>query len=354
MTPTRQTWVAVAAAAALIGAAYVIIAPFLISIGWAAILAYATWPVYRRLLARLGGRSALAASVMTILVVLAIALPIAGLSVALADDVARAYRILRAWSEAPPDLPRWVAELPLIGPALVERHAMVHANPGTLPRLVAEGATGWSQALLATAGDVGRNLARLGMTLLTVFFLYRHGEEILAQTQRVVTRLAGDVVQRRLQLVGATVRGVCYGVLLTAGAQGLLAGFGFWVMGIRGAVLLGVLTALLALVPFGPPLVWLPVGVWALFALAPWKGITLLVWGAVVVSGVDNVLRPYLIGGATQAPFLLVFFGVLGGLASFGVIGLFIGPTVLAVLLAVWRDWAAVPATPKLRQDKTN
>jgi predicted PurR-regulated permease PerM len=343
---TRQALATLAVTAALVGLAYVILVPFLVPIAWAAVLTYATWPVYRRLLVALGGRAGLAAALMTLAVVLAIVLPVAGLSLALADDVALAYRTLRAWSDQPPDLPAWLRELPVLGPALAASYASLRTTPGGLERLVAERAAGWSQALLATAGDVGRNVGRLGLTLLTLFFLYRHGEELAAQTQRVAGRLAGEALRPRLALVGRTVRGVCYGILLTALAQGVLAGLGFWLVGIRGAVLLGVLTAMLALFPFGPPLVWLPVGVWALVTLAPWKGIVLLLWGALVVSGVDNVLRPYLIGGATQAPFLLVLFGVLGGLTSFGLIGLFVGPAVLAVLLAIWRDWAT-PEAPR-------
>jgi predicted PurR-regulated permease PerM len=338
----RPAWSAVALAAALLAAAYVVLAPFLVPIAWAAILAYATWPVHRWVLGALAGRATLAALLMTGLVVCAIALPLVGLSLALADDVALAYRTLREWSASPPDLPRWVGDLPLVGGVLGDWHATWRASPEQVQRLVAERAAGWTQGLLATAGDVGRNVGRLFVTLLTIFFLYRHGEDITAQTQRVAERLAGETVRRRLALVGRTVRGVCYGVLLTALAQGLLAGLGFWAMGVPGAVLLGALTALLALVPFGPPLVWLPVALWVLSGDALWKGVFLLVWGLLVVSGADNVLRPYLIGGATQAPFLLVFFGVLGGLASFGLLGLFVGPTVLAVLLAVWRDWAVV------------
>jgi predicted PurR-regulated permease PerM len=344
---TRQSLAALIATAAFAGLAYVVIAPFLVPIAWAAVLSYATWPLYRRLLALLAGRAGLAAGLMTLAVVLALVLPVGGLTLALADDIALTYRTLRQWSQMPPALPAWARELPVIGQAVTGWYDAIRSTPGGLERVLAERVAGWSQALLATAGDVGRNLGRLVLTLLTLFFLYRHGEELAAQTQRVAERLAGASVKPRLALIGRTVRGVCYGVLLTALAQGVLAGLGFWLMGIRGAVLLGVLTAMLALLPFGPPVLWLPVALWTLLTVSTWKGVVLLLWGALVVSGIDNVLRPYLIGGATQAPFLLVFFGVLGGLASFGLIGLFVGPTVLAVVLAVWREWANAdrPAT---------
>lgn len=344
--PSRlQMAAAVLAAALLVVGAYVVLRPFLVPIAWAAILAYATWPLYQRVLKRVGGRELWAALAMTLLVILAIALPVALLSVVLADDVATVFRIVRAWADQPPDLPAWVGELPLVGPTVVGWHAALRANPGTIQRLLVERAAWWSQAVLAAAGDVGRNLANFGLTLLTVFFLYRHGETVLSQTHRVLERLAGEQVRHRLGLVGTTVRAVCYGMLLTAAAQGVLAGLGFWVVGIRASALLGVLTALLALLPFGPPLVWLPAGLWLLATESIWKGGALLLWGTFAVSGIDNILRPYFIGGAAQIPFLLVLFGVLGGIGSFGLLGLFVGPAILAVLLALWREWAAAAAS---------
>lgn len=341
-----QLAVGLGAATLLVVGAYVVLSPFLVPIAWAAILAYATWPVYCRVLAAVGGRDLWAAVVMTLLVILAVALPVAALSVTLADDVAALFQTLRAWGEQPPPLPAWAAGLPLIGPSLAGWDATLRANPGALPRLLVQRAPQWSQALLAAAGGIGQNLAKLGFTLLTLFFLYRHGEDLLAQTHRVLDRLAGEPVQRRLAVVGVTVRAVCYGVLLTALVQGTLAGLGFWAAGVKGAVLLGGLTALLALVPFGPPLVWLPVALWVLATGAVWKGLVLLGWGALIVSGSDNVIRPYFIGGATQIPLLLVLFGVLGGMGAFGLLGLFVGPVILAVLLALWREWAGAPEPP--------
>ncbi|MEA3276350.1 MAG: AI-2E family transporter, partial [Pseudomonadota bacterium] len=127
--------------------------------------------------------------------------------------------------------------------------------------------------------------------------------------------------------------------VLTALAQGALAGLGYWVAGAGAPVLLGALTALLALVPFGAPLVWGSVGVWLLLTDAFWPGVGVLLWGALVVSMIDNLVRPLAISSSTRIPFLAVFIGVLGGLQAFGLVGLFIGPVILAVMLAVWREW---------------
>jgi predicted PurR-regulated permease PerM len=134
---------------------------------------------------------------------------------------------------------------------------------------------------------------------------------------------------------------VVYGILLTALVQGTLAGLGYWVAGMASPVTLGVLTALFALIPFGTPLVWGGAGAWLLFQGETGAAIGVWIWGAAVVSQIDNVLRPIFISSVGAIPFLLVLFGVLGGLLAFGLVGLFVGPIVLAVAWAVWREWAA-------------
>jgi len=134
----------------------------------------------------------------------------------------------------------------------------------------------------------------------------------------------------------------------TALAQGALAGLGYWWARVDGPVLLGAVTALVAMLPFGAPLVWGSIGAWLLVSGEFAAGIGLLLWGALVVSWVDNLIRPLVISSATRIPFLLVLFGVLGGLAAFGLIGLFLGPVILAVLVAVWREWLDEADDPPL------
>ena len=144
---------------------------------------------------------------------------------------------------------------------------------------------------------MGLNLVKIALTLLTVAFLYFHGETLNDQTRTVVHRLAGGRVASLIQIAGDTIRAVWYGMLLTATAQGILAGLGFWAVGLAAPVLLGAATAFLALLPFGPPLLWIPAGLWLLIQGTLWKGVALLTWGALAVSGIDNVLRPLFIGG---------------------------------------------------------
>ena len=151
---------------------------------------------------------------------------------------------------------------------------------------------------------------------------------------RPISRLSATLHARR----------VVYGLLLAAFAQGLLAGLGYWVAGVNAPAFWGAATALIALIPFGAPLIWVSIGLWLLLRGDVGAGIGLLLWGALAISWIDNLVRPLIISGVAKIPILIVLCGVLGGLAAFGLIGLFVGPVILAVLLELWREWTAKPA----------
>jgi len=142
--------------------------------------------------------------------------------------------------------------------------------------------------------------------------------------------------------LGETVRAVMYGTLSTALTQALLLTLGAWIVGLGSPVLLGAVTGLLALTPIGPPLVYVPAAAWLLLQGRFVAGLVLLGWGILVVSMVDNVIKSWFLSGAARIPFLLGFFGVLGGLLAFGPIGLFVGPVAIALLLTLWRDWTTI------------
>lgn len=348
MTPEQvRAMVGAGLIAGLIVGAFLILQPFLVPVAWAAILAYTTWPVYRRLRAWLRESQVWAALLMTALLILAVAGPVVLLSVAVADEARSAVRAVRTWAVHPPDLPGWLRDLPWIGERLAARRAELLADPRWWQGWLGQNAGWMTDRLLGLVGDLGRNLGKVGLTLFTVAFLYFHGETLTLQARAVIHRLAGPQVASLIQTAGGTIRAVWYGMLLTAAAQGSLGGLGFWAAGLPAPVLLGTATAFLALIPFGPPLLWIPAGLWVLVQGSLWKGVALLAWGALAISGIDNVLRPLFIGGATRIPYLLVFFGVLGGLAAFGLLGLFLGPTILSVLLVLWRQWAAEVHNPE-------
>jgi predicted PurR-regulated permease PerM len=187
------------------------------------------------------------------------------------------------------------------------------------------------------------------MSIVMTFFLLRAGEALVRRLDAAGLRLAGTRGQRLAVAAARTVRGVVVGILGTAVAQGVLAGFGFWLPGVQAAPLLGFTTFLLSPVPIGPPLVWGAVGLALLGQGATGWGIFVLLWGMFVVSMIDNVIKPLLISQGSDLPFVLVLIGVLGGVVAFGFIGVFLGPVLLAIGYSLARDWSAEEALARMQ-----
>ena len=319
---------------------YLVLGWFIAPAIWAAILAYVTWPLYTRLRSVMHGYAMTSAVVMTLLLTTAFVLPLLWLITLMQREFVIAYQAASAYmSDGPHRLPDLITSLPWIGSRLQHFLDQITTDPAALRDQLASLARQWQGELGNLVGGAGRNALRLGFALLTLVFVYRDGESLLDQVRRVLRRFLGTRVDGYIVAIGNTTTAVLYGLVLTALAQGLLAGVGYWFAGVRAPVLFGALTALIALMPFGTPFVWGALGLWLLFSGQTLQGIGLLLWGTLVVSSVDNLIRPLVISTATQIPFLLVMFGVIGGLAAFGLIGMFIGPVIVAVLLAVWREW---------------
>ena len=178
--------------------------------------------------------------------------------------------------------------------------------------------------------------------MLIAFFFFRDGDAIMARLRGAVSRISPSRGLHMLGVAGATTRAVVYGILGTALAQGVLMAIGLYIVGIKAAPLLGLVTFFLSPVPVGPPLVWIPVGLWLIFSQGEtmW-GIFMLLWGTFVVSSVDNVLKPMIISHGSDLPFILVMLGVFGGVIAFGFIGVFLGPVLLALAFALVKEWAA-------------
>lgn len=200
----------------------------------------------------------------------------------------------------------------------------------------------WAYDWLISAGVVvGQGLAQVLISAFLAFFLLRDSATLSVRLRVAVERLAGERGRRLIQVAGDTVRGVIYGILGTAVAQALVAWAGFWFAGVPGAVLLAVLTFFFAVVPFGPPLIWLPASFWLFANDKPAMGVFMLVWGVCAISSVDNILRPFLISQGSKMPFALIFCGVIGGALAFGLVGVFLGPTLLAVAYRLIDEWSA-------------
>ncbi|MER2555256.1 MAG: AI-2E family transporter [Thauera sp.] len=319
---------------------YAVLHLFIVPVAWAVIIAYATWPAYRQLRMRLVRYPTITALLMTLLLSAAFVLPALWIGMLLRTEVGVAIAaVIAQIREGSFALPEFIRALPWIGDDL---QAMVDAltrDPEALRAQLTEWVGQGSNFVVALIGDLGRNGAKLGFALITVFFLYRDGEHVLAQVVAVLRRFLGERLDSYLAAVGGMTKAVVWGLIATAIGQGVVAGLGYWWAGVPAPVLMGAITAVIAMIPFGTPFAWGSIGVWLLVTGNTVEGIGLLLWGALVVSWVDNLVRPLVISNATRIPFLLVMFGVLGGLAAFGLVGLFLGPVVLAVLMAVWREW---------------
>ena len=323
----------------IFGATWWVLSPFFASLAWAGILAYVTWPLHQWLRQRLPQRDNLAALLMTLGVAATLLLPLLWVMFTLVGDMATALVILkRLAAEGLPPVPAGVRDWP-VGEWVIAQYQRVQGDPvwarAQLDALGLMDAT----ALKAVAGGVGRNAAKFGIAVFALFFLYRRGDEVLTQFRGVATRWLGESARSYILAVGVTVRAVVFGIVLTALAQGVLAGLGYWVTGITAPALWGAITALVSLLPFVGPLVWIGLSLGLLAHGETQAALGLFLWGALVVSWVDNLIRPLVISGPTRIPFLLVFLGVLGGLNAFGLIGLFLGPVLLAVSIAIWREW---------------
>ncbi len=321
---------------------FVLLRPFLASFLWASILVFVTWPLYKRVRHR---RSpGLSALVMTALLFSSLVLPVLwllnALQVELATAVYAADGFLREGSRTLPDA---ITRVPRIGPWLQQWLDELPTDLSTLQQEI----IGWIQYFRNEIAKMllafGRFSLMLGMTLITAFFLYRDGETLMAQLHQALQVLVGDRAHAYIDAVAGTTKAVLFGLLLAALAQGLMAGLGYWAAGLGAPLLLATITTLVASlpVPFGTPLVWSSIGLWLMAHDQAAAGLGLLVWGTLVVSWVDNLVRPLVISGTARVHFLLVLFGILGGLMSFGLIGLFIGPAVLSTCAAVWRQWLA-------------
>jgi len=338
-TPIRQLIPGILLACLLL-LGFMVLREFLLTLAWALIIAYVVWPTYRYLRQQLKGNATLSAAVMTTIIAAVLFLTVYWLVAMLQDELKTAYQTLVSdFGQNTYRLPDFISRIPWLGSTAQEWLERLTDDRATVIAQFAAWAQQWSGEFAKFLGGIGRYIMKLGVILVTVFFCFRDGDEAVRQLHQGLVRFLGKYQDVYLEAAGHTTRAVVYGLVLAALGQGMLAGLGYAVAGVQAPVLMGAVTALLALVPMGATLVWMPVGIVLVLTEQPWQGIGLLLWGFLVVSTVDNVIRPLVISGAGRIPFLVVLFGVLGGLSAFGAIGLFLGPVILAVLLSVWQAW---------------
>lgn len=326
----------------LLGACLWVLAPFMTALFWAAVLAFASWPIMQVLTRALQGNASLAAGLLTSAWVLIVAGPLVWLGFNIADYIRASTEIINNLRVTGlPDAPEWLIEVPMVGDRLLEAWQAVDEQGAALFLTVKPymGQTGnW---LLARSASIGAGILELALSLVLVFFFYRDGPRLALFAKSLIQRLIKERADYYLDLVAGTVRRVVNGVIGTAVAQATVALFGFLVAGVPGALILAGLTFMLSLIPMGPPLVWAPAVAWLFWQQDYGMAVFLLLWGFLIISSVDNFLKPYLISRGGNLPLVVVLMGVFGGLFAFGFMGLFLGPTLLAVAYSLVSDWIA-------------
>jgi len=324
----------------LILGAFLIVRPFLSSFVWASMIVVATWPIMRELERRLWNRRWLAVTVMTVALVLVFVLPV---MMAVSTIIEHGDTIVgwaKSLSKASlPPLPEWAPRIPVIGPRIASAWQELGkgGGQGMLARIAPQlgNVFGW---LVAQAGSLGMLLVQALLTLLISVILYVNGETAVTGILAFARRMGGDRGDSALEVAGRAIRGVALGVVVTAILQALLAGLGLLVAGVPLAGLLTVFVFVLAVAQIGALPVLLPAVLWLYWQDSTTWATVLAVWSLIVLN-VDNVVRPILIQRGAKLPLMLIFVGVIGGLIAFGMVGIFVGPVVLAVtyeLLVVW------------------
>jgi predicted PurR-regulated permease PerM len=328
----------------LLAGCLLVMRPFISALLWAVVLCFSSWPVYGRLLGLFRNRRTLAALVMTLGMVLIVLLPFLIVGLTLAENIKELTQATRHWiGGGPPAPPAWLTKVPVLGqPATVYWHDLATdtAKLWAEAQRFIEPLSSW---LLKVGLALGGGLIELTLSIFIAFFLFRDGVSAGQRLTAAVERIAGEQGKHLLTVAGKTVRGVVYGILGTALAQAVAAGIGFAIAGVPGAALLALLTFFFSVVPVvGTALAWLPAAIWLFNQGSTGWGIFMIVWG-IGVANIDNVVKPWLISQGSNMPFILIFFGVLGGAIAFGFIGVFLGPTLLAVGFRLVTEWSSSP-----------
>ena len=315
--------------------------PFVPAVVWATMIVIATWPILLAVQARLGGRRGWAVAVMVVALTALLVVPIwLGIST-IAENSDRMGQFIHSLAtEGLPPPPGWLERVPFVGPKAVEQWSEFSGRPESLVARIQPHMKEVASWVADKAGGLGSTLVQFALTVLVAGILYASGESAARGVLRFLRRLAGERGENAGRLAGKAVRAVALGIVVTAVAQTLIAGAGLALAGVPHAGLLTAVVFVLCIAQLGPLLVAAPATIWLYTSGSVGRGTLLLVFSVVAVT-LDNVLRPVLIRKGADLPLLLILAGVIGGVLSFGIVGLFIGPVLLAVtwtLLASWID----------------
>jgi predicted PurR-regulated permease PerM len=326
----------------LIASTFWVMRPFLFALVWASVIVVATWPAFEWLQRRLKGRLGLAVAAMAVIILLIILVPITFAIVTIlgsVDNISAQIHKFSALSLSAP--PEWVSSIPVAGGRIASRWRELAAlNPEERTAVVGPYVKTALEWFMAQAGSLGMMMVQFLLTIIIAMILYANGTVVREGVLNFARRLAGRQGEDAAVLAGKAVRGVVLGVVVTALIQAAIGGAGLFIAGVPAAALLTAVIVFLCLAQVGPFLVMIPAVIWLYWSGQPGMGTVLIVF-LVVAGTIDNFVRPFLIRKGADLPLLLIFAGVIGGLIAFGIIGLFIGPVVLAVTYTLLKEWVA-------------
>lgn len=327
--------------ALLVMGCFLVLRPFLAALLFAAVLCLSTWPAFTWLKGRLGGRDGAAALVFAMAMLFAIALPVALAAHSLVTHSAQAIDLAKGFlSRGTLQLPDWVAAIPLVGASIDEYWQRLTVSQDEVVALARQMADPAKRVLVAAGSAAGEGLLQILLAIFVAFFFYRDGEKVARMVRAGMGRLAG--FERGIAVLATAqnaIKGVVYGLIGTAIAQALVALVGFLIAGVPAALLLSALTFVLSLVPMGPVIIWGGAAAWLYAQGETGWAVFMVAYGVLVISSVDNFVKPILMSRAGGLSMLVVVLGVFGGAVAFGFIGLFVGPALLAVAWSLVNAW---------------
>jgi len=335
----------------LIAGCFFVLRPFISALLWAMILSFSTWPVYKWWTHILKGRKTLAATIMMLLLAGIFIIPLLVIGLSFSDEVTSLIaRIRTAFETGLPPLPQWAEKLPFIGSDLSQRWQEWTADKTQFEKFADPYLKQIRMYILKSTPVIAQALFQILLSIIVCFFFYRDGEKTAQSLSNFLKKIAGERAERLIKVAVDTTKSVVYGIIGTAAVQGVLQTIGLLIAGVPGALLFGFLTFFLSLIPMGPPLIWIPATIWLLYKGSIAWGIFMGIWGMFVVSGVDNFVKPYLISRGGNLPFILILLGVLGGVITFGFIGIFLGPTLLALGFSLLSEWTSRKGSPEAEE----
>lgn len=319
---------------------------FLVPLLAALIIGLASWPLYKQLVDRCRQNRTLAASLALVIVVLVLVVPLAiALNFAIQEASSFIGWALMANREGVV-VPAWISEMPFLGPRLSELWEEHLGEPqalGTVVQMVSgEHLGNIYRMVLSATGNVFHLVLTVVFMLIILFFVYKDGHHLVDQLDVVGERVLPQRWQRFSRVVPATINSTVTGMTLIALGEGVVLGIAYWIAGVPSPALIGAVTGVMALIPGGAPLSVTVVSLYLVGSGNAFAGVALFIWGAVELFIVDKTIRPKLVGGPVRLPFLPTFFGLVGGVQTMGLVGLFIGPVLMALLVAIWREWLYV------------